>query len=331
MHVLVGEDDYSIHEAIEEIKRGIGDPSGLLSNSTTLDGRTVTAEELQGACSTVPFLAEKRLVVVEGLLARYEEPSSERRKVREKEPSDIKKVVAAIRALPPFTELVLVDGAVKDGNPLLRELSTIVKVRTFPLLNTTQLAQWVEGRVRQAGASISAQAVGSLVRLIGNDLWAMASEVDKLILYRGGRRIEDADVKLLVSHAREESVFALVDAVLESRLTAAQEMLRRLFQQGVSASQLLAMLARQVRIIFLTKEMLARGYPHLEIQTRLGLAQGFLVRKAVEQAGRYSQMRLRELFHRLLDIDMAMKTGRLEGELAMEILVTELAGDAKAY
>jgi DNA polymerase-3 subunit delta len=87
---------------------------------------------------------------------------------------------------------------------------------------------------------------------------------------------------------------------------------------------LLAMIARQARIIFLVREMRARGLSRNEIQTTLGLASDFLVRKAWEQSEKYSPARLRQLYHRLLETDVAIKTGRLEGEIALNILVTEL-------
>ena len=72
LHVLVGEDDYSIRQALGEIKKGIGDATALMTNTTLLDGRQVTVAGLRAACETVPFLAEKRLVIVEGLLERFE-------------------------------------------------------------------------------------------------------------------------------------------------------------------------------------------------------------------------------------------------------------------
>jgi DNA polymerase-3 subunit delta len=87
---------------------------------------------------------------------------------------------------------------------------------------------------------------------------------------------------------------------------------------------LLVMIARQARVIFLVREMRARGLSRNEIQTKLGLTSDFLVRKAWEQSEKYSPARLRELYHRLLETDMSIKTGRLEGDIALNILVAEL-------
>jgi len=327
LHVLVGEDDFSIRQALGEIKKSIGDATALMTNTTILDGRQATRDQLSNACETVPFLAEKRLVIVEGLLGRFEPAgrAAKKKAPRQADQTEEHKLFAdAIKRLPPFTELVITGGDVNQRNPLLLELSSSTKVMNFPLLKGTQLSQWVQRRVAGAGGGITPQAIALLVRFVGNDLWTMAGEVDKLAQYAGGRRIEEADVKAVVSYAQEANVFAMVDAILEFRVGAAQGLLQQLFKQGNAPAQLLTMLDRQVRIIFQVKEMRGRGKTRGEIQSKLGLNSDFLLRKAWEQADKYSLDRLKEVFHKLLEADMAIKTGKMEGEIALDILVAEL-------
>ncbi len=327
LHVLIGEDDFSLRQALEEIKKGIGDATALMTNTTVLEGRQVTLEHLRSACETVPFLSEKRLVIVEGLFERFESGNKTGRKksLRQPEQSERYKAIAeGIKQLPEFTELVLIGGGIKAGNPLLRELSAIAKVKLFPLLKQSQLSQWITQRVKAAGGSISPQAVTLLARFVGNDLWIMSNEVDKLALFTGGRPIEEADVRAVVSYAQEANVFAMVDAVLEFRVGAAQELLQQLLKQGAAPAQLLVMLSRQVRIIFQIREMRGRKKSRADIQSKLGLTSDFVLRKAWDQADRYSPARLREVYHKLLETDISIKTGKLDGEIALNILVAEL-------
>ncbi|GAI26699.1 unnamed protein product, partial [marine sediment metagenome] len=72
LYILLGEDDFSRRKSLEEIKRGIGDQSLLAANTITFDGQQITLDQLRTTCETVPFLAERRLVIVEGLLGRFE-------------------------------------------------------------------------------------------------------------------------------------------------------------------------------------------------------------------------------------------------------------------
>jgi len=326
LHVLIGEDDFSIRQSLEAIKKGVGDPTTLAANTTILEGQ-VTLNQLRGTCETVPFLAEKRLVVVEGLLESFEPRGKSGRKKSARlpdKPDDCKSIASYVSQIPDFTELVLIGGRISNNNPLLRELSAVASVKSFPLLKEVKLRQWIERRVTEAGGSISPKAVDLLVRFVGNDLWIMANEIDKLTLFVGGRLIEDGDVRAVVSYAQEANVFAMVDAILESRAGFAQELLQQLLKQGAAPAQLLVMLARQVRIILQIKEMRSRKKSRNEIQNKLGLTSDFVLRKAWEQADKYSLARLKEVYHKLLEADLSIKTGKYDGELTLNILIAEL-------
>ncbi len=325
--MLIGEDDFSIRKSLEEIKKGIGDPTALMTNTTIFEGQQVTLDQLRGACETVPFLAEKRLVIIEGLLTRFEPRGKSGRKKAAPptdQPDDYKSMASYISQVPDFTELVLVDGRISDRNPLLRELSAVAPVRSFPLLKEAELRQWLERRVTEAGGSISPRAVDLLVRFVGNNLWIMANEVDKLTLFVGGRRIEEEDVRAVVSYAQEANVFAMVDAILEFRVGIAQGLLQRLLKRGAVPAYLLVMLSRQVQLMVRVKEMRSQRKSRNEIQSKLGLTSDFVLRKAWEQADKYSLARLREVYHKLLEADLSIKTGRYDGELALNILIAEL-------
>ena len=94
----------------------------------------------------------------------------------------------------------------------------------------------------------------------------MANEVDKLVLFTSGRRIEEKDVKAVVSYAQEASVFAMVDAILEFRVGVAEQLLGQLLQRGAAPAYLLVMLSRQVQMIVRAKELRKQRKPETEIQ-----------------------------------------------------------------
>jgi DNA polymerase-3 subunit delta len=85
------------------------------------------------------------------------------------------------------------------------------------------------------------------------------------------------------------------------------------------------MLHRQVRFIVLAKELLAQKISKLDIQSKLRLSD-YPLQKTLEQADKYSMPRLKQFYEKLLDTDLAIKTGKYDGELALNILVVELCG-----
>lgn len=332
LYILYGEDDFSINKSLEEIKQGLGDQALLATNTTTFDSPKLTLDQLRTVSETVPFLAEKRLVIVEGLLGRFESRGRPRRQKKMAPPTEPKVEYKAFAAhlsnIPDSTVLVLIDGGIKSSNPLLKELSARARVMSFPILREDRLSQWIKREVAEQGTTISPQAVDLLAKLVGGNLWIMANEISKLTLFASGRRIEEEDIKALVSSAQEANVFAMVDAILDFKAGVAEQSLEQLLNRGASSAYLLAMLSRQVRLIVLAKELRRQRRPEVEIQSRLGLTP-FALRRTLEQAQRYPLERIKQVYHKLLQTDLSIKTGKFEGGLALNLLIAELCPQAR--
>jgi DNA polymerase-3 subunit delta len=332
LYILHGEDDFSIAKSLEEIKRGAGDPALLAANTTVFNGQQLTPDQLRSVVETVPFLAEKRLVIIEGLLGRFEAKAKPRRQ-KKTSPAEAEKEYQSFAAylsnIPESTLLVLIEGRIKSNNPLFKELSAGAEVRSFPVLRNDRLRQWIKREVAEQATTISPQAVELLARLVGGNLWVMANEINKLALFASGRRIEEEDIKAVVSSAQEANVFAMVDAILDFKAGVAERLLEQLLDRGASSAYLLAMLSRQVRLVVRTKELRRQRRPEVEIQSKLGLTSAFAWRKTLEQAQRYPLERLKEVYYRLLQTDLSIKTGKFEGGLALNLLIAELCPQAR--
>lgn len=327
--ILMGEDMFSMRQTLADIKRGLGDPALLEINTAQLEGQKLTPDELTAVCEAMPFLSEKRLVVVAGLLERFESRARAGRK-RKNQPvsgpqAESQAFAGRINRIPGSTALVLMDNTIiKNSNPLLSEIAAGAEVRTFPSLKEARLKQWIRHWVAEGGGSIAPEAVDMLARLIGGDLWMMSQEIDKLMLYAVGRRIEGEDVGRVTSHSQETNVFAMVDAIIDFKSGIAEQLLHQLLQRGATPAYLMTMLARQMQLIARTKELRNQHRPEAEIQRRLGLASEFALRRTLEQAARYPAGRLRGVYRALVEADLSIKTGRRDGELALTILVAEL-------
>lgn len=328
LYMLLGQDDFSLRQSLEKIKGSIGDQSLLAANTTTLDGQQVTLDQLRTVCETTPFLAEKRLVIIEGLLERFEPKSkSSRQKKITRAPNqqnEYKSLGAYISKIPDSTILVLIDSRIRNNNPLFRELSAKAEVRSFPLLRDARLRQWIERRVAEEDGSISPQVANLLAELVGGNLWVMANEIKKLVLFTSGRRIEEEDVTRIVSYAQGANVFAMVDAILGFKAGVAEQLLQQLVLGGAAPAYLLVMLSRQLQMIVRVKELRNQRKPEIEIQNKLGLTSNFALSKTLEQADRYPVERIKEAYDKILEADLSIKTGKYDGELALNILIAEL-------
>ncbi|MBI2851777.1 MAG: DNA polymerase III subunit delta [Chloroflexi bacterium] len=327
LQILSGPDDYSIAQVVEDLKKQAGSESAFSAGITTLDGREVTPEQLANECGTVPFFASKRLVIIKGLLERFEprgRSPRQRQTVSTRQRDEHESFSACFENVPDSTEIILIENSLSNSNPLLKRLSGRATVKTFLLLKGDRLKQWVQQEVRKRDGHISAQAVDLLVKLVGSNLWSMAGEIEKLTLFATGRRIEEDDVRTIVNEVQQADVFDMVDAILEGRAETASRALQQLLGKGAAPTYLLFMLCRQMRLAIRARELSTLRTPETEVQNRLGLPSPFVTRKVIEQASRHSLERLKAAHRRLLEADLWVKTGIYDGELAVEVLVAEL-------
>ena len=336
-YILFGEDDFSLREALTEIKEGLGDEAMVATNTTVLQSQNTTPEQLIATCATIPFLAPKRLVIVEGLLGLFEQRDRVKHAPKLKD-SGWLSLKGYVERMPESTVLVLIDSKLKKSNPLLKELAPRATVKEFkPLFipangirKGDQLYNWMQTRAKRSGGSISPAAARLLADLIGSNLRLLSSEIDKLCLYSLGRTIEENDVGLLVAEARESTVFAMIDAILEHRSAAATKLLHRLEDAGAAPPYILFMITRQFRLVIQAKYLLQEKIKANEIGHILGINMDFVLRKTMAQAKAYSMQRLKAVYRKLLDTDIAIKTGRFrgdKGELALDLLIGELAAE----
>lgn len=325
-------DDFFGGERLAEIRRGCGEPDLVALNTTQLDGQRLSLDELAAAVGAMPFLAEKRLVIVRRLVGQYEPRSSDGGSGERRRSSRAERAQALVEVLaqvPVTTELVLLEpaeAAVRSTNPICQAIAKLGgEVMESRQLRPEEVEEWVGRRVRAKGGRMRKDAVAALSAAAGDDLRRLDGEIDKLLIYADGAEVTLSDVRLLVSEAQDDNVFHLVDAIGRRDRRRALGLLRELLGSGTPVPYVLTMVARQFRLLLQTRELLAAGSDQREIagQLRLGAWQA---RNLADQARRFSLGDLERAYPRLLATDQAIKTGRLEGGLALDLLVAELTG-----
>ena len=330
--ILHGNNEFEISERVAEFKQKIGDDAMRDLNITLLDGRRTTLSEIQHAADAIPFLADKRLVIVDGLLTRL--ASRKAKDGDEATPSSASKefltgLTAYVPRLPETTRLVFVEFQPLNPRHPLMQLAEQQKGRTVIECRQPgagELPHWISERAKKCGGSIEPVAAQRLAALSGGDLRRLDSEINKLITYVNAQRaITEKDVLLLVSDASLSSVFDLVDALGKRDGRRAAQELHHLLDQGESTLGLLAMIVRQYRLLILVKELQARHLSPDAMAKELG-QHPFAIKKINEQARNYRDMaQLEAIYRRLLEIETEIKTGQTSDVLALDLLVAGVA------
>lgn len=341
--IFHGPDSYSRQQALQRLRAELDRDGMLGANTTVLDAKGLTLPALTLVCDAAPFLSEYRLVHVQGLLARAEaEPAGAGRRGRRGNPArggdegeGWLALVDYVERMPPTTVLVLEDGELRGGNPLLAALEPKARVEGFPRLSARQLEGWIARRAREVGVLFDKPALTRLAEATPSDLtedrqwhglWWLATEIEKLTLFAGGGRITEEDVERLVPAVLQTRVYALADAVVRREPEAALTALERLLMAGQPAPVLLTAIANRLRQLLLLRELTAAGVPEPEMRERTGLRSRPQFDILRRQAQTLTPARLEAAYLRVLDADRALKGGRMDDVTVLETLVAELAG-----
>ncbi|MFC1997954.1 DNA polymerase III subunit delta, partial [Chloroflexota bacterium] len=304
VYIFHGDDEFASGQALAGIKSQMGDPSTAEMNTTYLDGRTLNLDELVRTTRTIPFLAERRLVVLTDPLG-----SMKSSKARDKFKS-------ILESAPPTTALViqiskpLVDPrARRKGQTHWLEKWAKTQgdkafLREYSIPRGQQMATWIRGQARERDGDISHPAAALLGSFVGDDPRLAVQEIEKLLAYVNYQRsVEPDDVEYLVAYAGETSVFDMVDALGARNGREAQRLLYRLLE-GDDPLRLFGMVVRQFRLLLLTRELLDAGHRDTEIAAAIK-SPPFVVRKLTGQVHNFTLPQLETIYHKLLDIDEA--------------------------
>lgn len=344
--LLYGEDEFSAREELARLR----ETGGFDFNQDTFTGEDADFSQIRAICDTLPFLSERRLVVLLGLpkpkKRRGAGDTDEDDGDEDDEPAEAPAAPAGrgkkgkgaaigpkafIQALadyaarvPETTTLVVVAGKLEPASPLLKAAQQHGRARAFNPPKDAQLEQWIARRAQAGGASITPDAARLLIEFVGADnLRALASEVEKLCIYVGREgRIGAEQVRALASQVSPSSVFDLTDALARQDHKRALALLHELLAGGAAPLAIVGLTAAQTRTLIQVKTLTDRGMRPQQIAETAGIAP-FLVNKALPLARRFSFAQLAAAHRALLDVDIALKSSQMSPELALDLLTLQ--------
>lgn len=329
-YLLHGADEFACAEFVAALKDQLGDPATASLNIAQIDGRTATLDEVRAVCGALPFLAEHRLVIVDGwltrLLGRAEADDDDAPTRAGAASRDAQADLAAYLDEQPDTAwLALVERReIPDKNPVLRAAAgrEWALVKKFDLPQGEALVKWIQARAKAEGGAFTREAAQALAQTEA-DPRALGNEVAKLLAYAGfARPVEAADVDVLTSSSSEARIFDFVDYLGQRRAAPAQRELHRLLETA-DPLYVLSMIARQYRLILQAKELLEARRAERDVAQALGL-HPYPAGKVCAQARLYTLPALEQIYRRLLECDVQIKTGQAEPAAVLDVLVAEL-------
>lgn len=326
VYLLQAEDEFAAARFLQEISAKAGKGGMGELNIQRLDGRQITVEQLREAAFAIPFMMERRLVIVDHPLALVNDENSR------------KKFLECLNQTPSSTALVLVEHRLlsdpRDRQQGKRHwLENWVEenpsrgwTREFPLRKGAAMSSWIVQRAKEMGGGFDARAAERLAEIAGDDSRMAENEIQKLLSYVNYERtVEIQDVDRLAPYSEKTGDFALVNALRQSDSRTGLKVLRRMLAEQ-DAILIFFSLVHQYRQILLARMALDDGYSPAEIPQLLSRFKisAYPARLAIEQAQKTDRKGLEGIYRRLFELDKAIKSGEIEAETALETLVAVL-------
>ncbi|NLX07557.1 MAG: DNA polymerase III subunit delta [Phycisphaerae bacterium] len=305
IYVIAGKDRYLKQAAAHDLQNSLlGEDEGM--GLSTYDGKAVDIGTMLDELHTVPFLAPRRVVIIDDA----DKLISEERDLFEK-----------YFAQPSQTGvLVLMCETWRSNTKLAKALPKIGQLITAEPKKGRELAQWVSSEAKRLGKNLPVNVAQSLVEVVGSDTGRIINELEKLSLFVGQRpTITLEDVEQLSGPTAEQSIFLINDLMAEGKAEEALTTLDRLMRNDRSAEYtMVGALAFSLRRLLKARALADAGYSLRDIPRECGITYPGLADRFMAQVKRFTAAELKHLLAELAEADRASKTGVGDAKLNLE-------------
>lgn len=323
VYLLEGKETYQREQAVQRLLQAAVDEALRDFNFARVSASDGDLARALAMAQEFPMVAERRMVVV----TDFETINDERQ---------LELLKDYLRRPVETTVLVFVSPGLDSRRNIATMLRKVAEVVNFdPLDEKERAPRWVMEYAKRSGCFIEMADATYLIGMLGTELHRLATELDKLISYVGGRgRISKTEVDELVLHTREHSNFELTDALLDGQRERALRLLGHIFDNPPEPPQTLAIMmlgaiARSYRNLLLSKEMMGQNAANEEIAKAVGMSP-YAVKYLNERARKTETAHLLKAMQRIAETDVALKSSLATPRLQLELLICELCPAERA-
>lgn len=305
IYLLYGEEAFLKNSYKNRLKEAIiGDDT---MNFARFEGKGLDVDELIRLADTMPFFAERRLILVEdsGFF---------------KSASDA--LVQYLPSMPDTTILLFIETEVDKRNRLYKKVKDMGYAAELNRQDSAQLARWAGGILTREQKKITKHTMELFLSMAGDDMENIRMELEKLISYTLGREvITDEDVLAVCTVQVTNRIFEMVSAIVNRQPRKAMDLYEDLLTLKEPPMRILFLIARQFNQLLQVKDLMGKGMDKGTIASKLKM-QPFVVGKTMPQARQFGREQILSYVEFCVETEEAVKSGRLQDRLAVELLIT---------
>ncbi len=312
LYLLYGEEAYLRRQYRDKLRAALV-PADDTMNCSVYSGKDINASEVVDLAGTMPFFAERRVIIIEnsGWLK-----------------SGNDQFLALVKAIPDTTYLILVEEETDKRSKLYKAVTANGYAALCEMQDEATLRKWVMGLLKKENKLITPDALTLLLDKTGTSMENIRREVEKLVCYKYyDEGITVSDVEELCIVQIQNQIFDMVEAVAQKKQKQALKLYYNLLALKEAPMKILALIARQFNTLLQVKEMKTKGYHESDIAKQTGLNPYYLKKKYIPQAAQFKQAQLETALKACVEAEEAVKTGRMPDLLSVELIIVSLSTD----
>lgn len=184
------------------------------------------------------------------------------------------------------------------------------------------LKDYISNYLSSSGYKISSSTISYFLSKSGNNIDNITNELDKLMLYKiDDKIIEKEDIDLLVEEEIDNSIYDLVNSILKNDNIKAVKLYHKFKNSGMDASQMIPIIASQIRLLFQVKRLSSSGKSNDEIAKILEFKSVYRVKYLLSDSYYYTEEMLLDYLSRLATLDRDIKLGNASGDIFLELFI----------
>lgn len=307
VYLLYGTEDYLKKQFRDRLKCAItGDGDSM--NYSYFEGKQPDTGEIAAVADTMPFFADRRLIVVENSQLFKSADDT---------------ILELMGRLPQTTVVVFVESEVDKRSRLYKAVKEKGYICELKEQSDNDIARWVISLLKREGKVISPQTMQLFLTRTGSSMENISRELEKLVCYTMGREeITPADVEAVCTIQTANRIFDMITAMSQKNQDRALSLYYDLLTLKEPPMRILYLISRNFNQLLMVKELTENGNASQTIASKMGI-QGFLVGKLQAQARAFKASVLRRAIEECVALEEAVKTGRLEDRLAVEMMIVK--------
>ncbi|MBS4534566.1 DNA polymerase III subunit delta [Clostridium sp. D2Q-14] len=320
VYLFFGEETFLIDFCVDEIKEKYISPTLETLNFINIDARESRVSDIVNASETLPFMADKKIVIVN-------EPSFFKSQGKSE---DLEELINYIEKPSKTTSLIFIlkTESIDKRKKIVKKIKENKGLIEFSKIKGIDLNKWIIKQFKNENKNIKEKEINDFIDISGyldqnsdKTLYDLKNEIIKVSNYLGDRNnVEIKDIEDVLIKSLHSNIFALVDSIGEMDYSKALSIFNRMSLNNEPHQLIIHMIIRQIRLLYMAKLLQQKGYSIKNISKKMKI-RDFVTRKLISQGNNFDIKELRNGLNECLITDKNIKTGKIDSGIAIELLI----------